>query len=110
MRRLGWFLNEHGMWQARPWLVWVLQRVFGLDVIPAVDRRYAMTPAEREEFERGRKLWLEEQAEYEYVNGCGKTYPDEARGELPALYGEAFQRTARDDFTNLFAKQEAAAE
>jgi hypothetical protein len=38
MRRLGWFLNEHGMWQARPWLVWVLQRVFGLDVIPAVER------------------------------------------------------------------------
>jgi hypothetical protein len=41
MRRLGWFLNEHGMWQARPWLVWVLQRVFGLDVIPAVDRQYS---------------------------------------------------------------------
>jgi hypothetical protein len=20
MRRLGWFLNEHGMWQVRPWL------------------------------------------------------------------------------------------
>jgi hypothetical protein len=39
MRRLGWFLNEHGMWQARPWLVWVLQRIFGLDVIPAVDVR-----------------------------------------------------------------------
>jgi hypothetical protein len=36
MRRLGWFLNEHDMWQARPWLVWVLRRIFGLNVIPAV--------------------------------------------------------------------------
>jgi hypothetical protein len=41
MRRLGWFLNEHDMWQARPWLVWVLRRVFGLGVIPAVSRRGA---------------------------------------------------------------------
>jgi hypothetical protein len=39
MRRLGWFLNEHDMWQARPWLVWVLRRVFGLGVIPSVSRR-----------------------------------------------------------------------
>jgi hypothetical protein len=87
MRRLGWFLNEHGMWQARPWLVWVLQQVFGLDVIPAVDRRYAMTPAEREEFERGRKLWLEEQAEYaekRILMRRAASYPP---------YGEAFQRT-----------------
>jgi len=36
MRKLGWFPNEHGAWRVRPWLEWVLRRIFGLDVIPKV--------------------------------------------------------------------------